>query len=97
MECCESRLLTTRRALLIGGASFAAWAGEPLDCAAATVAPREVALVKAEMSARAWAAWRMMFSHLLSRLALLLKLALRLLVTPPPKFVPSGMKLIVMT
>jgi uncharacterized protein (DUF1501 family) len=29
MECCESRLLTTRRALLIGGASFAAWAYLP--------------------------------------------------------------------
>jgi uncharacterized protein (DUF1501 family) len=29
MECCESRLLTTRRALLIGGASFAAWAYMP--------------------------------------------------------------------
>jgi len=29
MECCESRLLTSRRALLIGGASFAAWAYLP--------------------------------------------------------------------
>src|SRR6516225_4059377 len=29
MECCESRLLTTRRALLLGGASFAAWAYLP--------------------------------------------------------------------
>jgi uncharacterized protein (DUF1501 family) len=29
MECCESRLLTTRRALLVGGASFAAWAYLP--------------------------------------------------------------------
>jgi len=29
MECCENRLLTTRRALLLGGASFAAWAYLP--------------------------------------------------------------------
>jgi uncharacterized protein (DUF1501 family) len=29
MECCESRLLTTRRGLLLGGASFAAWAYLP--------------------------------------------------------------------
>jgi uncharacterized protein (DUF1501 family) len=29
MECCESRLGTTRRALLLGGASFAAWAYLP--------------------------------------------------------------------
>ena len=29
MECCENRLLATRRALLLGGASFAAWAYLP--------------------------------------------------------------------
>ena len=29
MECCESRLLTTRRSLLLDGASFAAWAYLP--------------------------------------------------------------------
>ncbi|WP_407178454.1 DUF1501 domain-containing protein [Bradyrhizobium sp. STM 3562] len=29
MECCESRLLTSRRSLLLGGAAFAAWAYVP--------------------------------------------------------------------
>ncbi len=29
MECCESRLLTSRRSLLLGGAAFAAWAYMP--------------------------------------------------------------------
>ncbi len=29
MECCESRLLTSRRSLLLGGAAFAAWAYLP--------------------------------------------------------------------
>ena len=38
-----------------------------------------------------------MFCHLPSRLELLLKLEKRLLVSPPPRFVPSGMKLIVIT
>jgi uncharacterized protein (DUF1501 family) len=29
MQCCESRISTTRRSLLLGGASFAAWAYLP--------------------------------------------------------------------
>ena len=29
MDCCESRLMTSRRGLLLGGASFAAWAYLP--------------------------------------------------------------------
>ena len=36
------------------------------------------------------------FSHLPSRLALLLNVENRLLLTPPPRLVPSGMKLMVM-
>ncbi|MGY4285478.1 uncharacterized protein (DUF1501 family) [Bradyrhizobium sp. LM2.7] len=29
MDCCENRLLTSRRGLLLGGVSFAAWAYMP--------------------------------------------------------------------
>jgi hypothetical protein len=35
MDCAENRLLTSRRRLLLGGASFAAWAHLPKFAAAA--------------------------------------------------------------
>src|ERR1700757_4099814 len=35
MDCVENRLLTSRRSLLLGGASFAAWAYLPIFAAAA--------------------------------------------------------------
>ena len=47
--------------------------------------------------AQVWAAWRMTFCQFPARLDLLLKVENRLLETPPPRFVPSGMKLIVMS
>ena len=47
--------------------------------------------------AQVCAAWRMTFCHFPARLDLLLKVENRLLETPPPRFVPSGMKLIVMS
>jgi uncharacterized protein (DUF1501 family) len=46
MECCERRLLTTRRSLLLGGASFAAWAYLPKFARAATGRdPRLIAVI----------------------------------------------------
>ena len=46
MECCASRLSATRRSLLLGGASFAAWAYLPKFARAAQARdPRLVALI----------------------------------------------------
>ncbi len=46
MECCESRLLTSRRSLLLGGSSFAAWAYLPKFARAADARdPRLIAVI----------------------------------------------------